>query len=120
MPGPTTEALDADLKDVTRTAHRTEAEVSFFKWIFGALLVTALAGLSNNIWTTATLTNQVKNLEVHGDKSDARLDKIETRLGQIETHLGVLDSRMGVLDDRMNRMEGLLKQILDRLPPAKP
>ncbi len=83
MPGPTTEVLNDDIRelkgdlrdirsnlDVLKAdVHRIDvglaelrAEFRFAKWLLGLLLALTISGIGGGIWQAATLTAEVKHL----------------------------------------------------------
>jgi hypothetical protein len=83
MPGPTTEVLNEDVRELKgelrdirndlnvlkADVHRIDvglaelrAEFKFAKWLIGILLAMTVSGIGAGIWQTATLTSEVKHL----------------------------------------------------------
>lgn len=128
MPGPTTEVLGDDRKDVRTDLHKVEmaltaeihkvdnsvaklgAEFAALKWLLGATLATTLSGIIGSAYWAGSLASRVTGVESRLDKSDGRLDRIDGRLDQ-------MNDRFGKLDGRLERIEALL---LKGLPPPDP
>ena len=105
MPGPTTEVLNDDLKDLRSDLNRVEtalsgeihqvdnavaklaAEFGLFKWLVGASLVASVSGIVSSAYWAGTITTRVTALESRADKVDGRLDRIESSLGGIASRL---------------------------------
>jgi len=69
MPGPTTEILNDDLKEVRGDLHKLTVEVAklsaefgLAKWLLGLTLVATLSGIGGGIWWAATLTAEVRHM----------------------------------------------------------
>ena len=113
MPGPTTEVLHDDVKELRSDFHQLEltlsgeihkvdnavaklgAEFSVFKWLLGATLATTLSGVVGSAYWAGSLSSRVSSLEGRIDKIDARLDRIDTRLDQIDARLDRLELNVG-------------------------
>jgi len=110
MPGPTTEVLSDDLKEVRSDLHKVEvalaaeihkvdnsvtklgAEFAVFKWLLGATLATTLAGVVSSAYWAGSLASRVTSLEARVDKVDSRLDRINGHLEQIESRLDRIEA----------------------------
>ena len=76
MPGPTTEVLNEDVREirgnlgvVKADLHALgldvaglKAEFGVFKWLLGLTLAASLSGVGISIWWAATLTSEVRHL----------------------------------------------------------
>ena len=69
MPGPTTETLADDLKEVRSDLHKLAVEVAklsaefgLAKWLLGLTLAATLTAIGGGIWWAATLTAEVRHL----------------------------------------------------------
>ncbi len=98
MPGPTTEVLNDDLKDLRTDLHRVEtslatavaklaAEFGLFKWLVSAALVASVSGVVSSAYWAGALATRVTALEGRADKVDGRLDRIEAGLAGITSRL---------------------------------
>ena len=119
MPGPTTEAVNEDLKDLRGDLHRLEvnltkqidqvaitigervaklsAEFALFKWLLGLTLVASLSGIISSSYWAGSLASRVAAVEGRLDKVDARLDRLETSLN---TRFERLEANIGRLLER--------------------
>ncbi len=102
MPGPTTEVLSDDVKDLRTDLHKTEValsaeihrvdnavgklsgEFAFYKWLTGATFATVLTGVVAMSWTGGTLSARVGAVEARLDKMEGRLDRMEAKIDRIE------------------------------------
>ena len=89
MPGPTTEVLYDDLKELRGDVRQIQADVrrmdnnltkvqtefAFAKWFLGTLLLSTLAGIGTGIWWAATITANVKGLEMRTDDKFSEMNK---------------------------------------------
>ena len=125
MPGPTTEILNDDLKQVRADMHQIElsltaeihtvdkavgklaAEFGVFKWLLGATLATALSGVVGSAYWAGSLASRVTALDARVDKLDGRLDRIESRMERIE-------GRMNSIDGRLERIESTITKAIGR------
>ncbi len=100
MPGPTTEVLSDDLKDVRSDLHKVEvalaaeihkvdnsvtklgAEFAVFKWLLGATLATTLSGIVGSAYWAGSLASRVTALEGRFDKFEGRLERIEAGIAK--------------------------------------
>ncbi len=98
MPGPTTEVLSDDLKEVRSDLHKIEvtlaaeihkvdnavarlgAEFAVFKWLLGATLATTLSGVVGSAYWAGSLASRVTSLEGRFDKFEGRLERIEASI----------------------------------------
>ena len=98
MPGPTTEVLNDDLKEVRSDLHKVEvtlateihkvdnavaklgAEFAVFKWLLGATLATTLSGVVGSAYWAGSLASRVTALEARFDKFEGRLERIESSI----------------------------------------
>jgi hypothetical protein len=80
MPGPTTEAVNDDVKALREDLHQVElsltksieavrhdvgrlqAEFGLAKWLLGLSLVATVSGIGAGVWWAATLTAEVRHL----------------------------------------------------------
>ncbi len=112
MPGPTTEILNDDLKELRADFHRTEVslttalgrleaamkgemgqlqsslsklagEFGVFKLIVSATLGAAVSGLVAVAWTGGSLSSKVNELDRRVDRIESRMERMETGIGQI-------------------------------------
>ncbi len=118
MPGPTTEVLNDDLKELRSDLHKVEislldrmsqiettlaklaGEFGLFKWLVGASLVASVSGIVSSSYWAGSVASRVTALEGRADKTDARLDRIEvgiagvnSRLDRIEVSIAKVASR---------------------------
>jgi hypothetical protein len=82
MPGPTTEVLNDDLKELKAEVHKIDvdlaklgAEFGVFKWLIGLTLMATLSGIGLSIWWAATINTKAA-------ATDARLERIEATIGR--------------------------------------
>ena len=98
MPGPTTEVLNDDLKELRSDLHRVEtalstavaklaAEFGLFKWLVSAALVASVSGVISSAYWAGSLASRVTAIEGRADKADGRLDRIESSLSGITSRL---------------------------------
>lgn len=101
MPGPTTEVLINDFKELRSDLHQSEvalsaeihkfdnavaklgAEFSVFKWLLGATLATTLSGVVGSAYWAGSLSSRVTSLDGRFDKVEARLDRIESSMTRV-------------------------------------
>jgi hypothetical protein len=94
MSGPTTEAVNEDVKELRKDLHEVQvsltgsihevdtkieklsSEFNFAKWLIGLLLVTAVAGVVSGVWWAASINANVGELKVRIDRIEASLAKI--------------------------------------------
>jgi len=76
MPGPTTEVLNDDMRQIRGSLDalkgevhqldvglaRLQTEFGLAKWLLGLTLVATLSGIGTGIWWAATLTAEVQHL----------------------------------------------------------
>jgi chromosome segregation ATPase len=63
----------------------------------------------------ATLTAEVRDLQLRFGALEQRFSAMEARLTAIETRLGTLEQRFGAQEERMTRMLALIVRIAERL-----
>ena len=105
MPGPTTESLATDFKELSRDINAlreasakfegcVETHLNFIKWLGGfvaTLLVSLVASAVWLSWNASALTYEVKQQGNRLGKVEARLDGVEDRLGAVEARLGAVE-----------------------------
>lgn len=69
MPGPTTEVLSDDVKELRGDLHALAVDlakigtgVGIFKWMLGLTLMATVSGIATGIWWAATITSEVRHL----------------------------------------------------------
>ena len=141
MPGPTTEVLNDDLKGLrddfhklaleireanhqialkaAQDTHKVELDVrevsTQVKGLLGAirlLTVLTITSIAGSIWWGATLTADLKHVEIRADERfkavDARFDRVDSSLKGLETRT---DERFKAVDARFDRVESSLKNL---------
>lgn len=126
MPGPTTEHLAEDTKELAAAVNGLRADFSglksvaekefadakaFEKWVKN-ILIAVIVGAGGVIWGASALNSKV---EYQGE----RLDKIEVRLDKIEVRLDRLESKVDQQSASVNQQLGLILQRLDQVVPKK-
>ncbi len=89
MPGPTTEFLSDDVKELRSDIHKVDValarlggEFSVFKWLLGATLGITLGGIVSSIWWAATINTKVGALGGRLDRMEAAIIKAIGRTDQ--------------------------------------
>ena len=129
MAGPTTEVLNEDVRDLRGDFReirghldsfkseifvdvrridlgltRVQTEFSFAKWLLGSLLVAAVTGISTGIWWAATISANVRNLEI---STNDRINRLESSA----------NDRFGRLESSVKNLEASIAKVLEQTRP---
>jgi hypothetical protein len=68
----------------------------------------------------ATLTAEVRDLQVRFGALEQRFGIMEIRLGALEQRFGAIEQRFGAQEERMTRMLALLVRVAERVGGGSP
>jgi hypothetical protein len=134
MPGPTTEHLAEDTKELAAAMNGLRADFSglksvaekefadakaFEKWVKNILIAVVLSA-GGVIWGASALNSEVKVLATRFDKLDGTVEKLEGRFDQFERRMDKSDAKLDQIEKRMDKSDGKLDQILQRLDQIVP
>jgi len=136
MPGPTTEVLNEDVKEVKSDlrdvrssievlkgdVHRTgislaelRGEFGLAKWLIGLTLVATLSGIGTGIWWAATITADLHNLEVITAEKFKAAESASAEKFKVAESASAEKFRS--LEARFDRLEAAITKMIEQTKP---
>jgi prefoldin subunit 5 len=141
MPGPTTEVLNEDLKELKGDLHQVAVKladlsaevrmtIGLARWAgvflvtYGAAGICWAASLSSDVRVLAgradKLETRMEKVEIAVVRLESRMDELDARMDKLESRMDKLDTRMDKLESRFDKFESLLTKLVEQTRPGLP